>query len=51
MAADGWSNVLVAREGRYFQIMGSKDQQTARFTIDSRTGHHGVVTTTIEMRR
>jgi hypothetical protein len=38
MAADGWSNVLIAREGRYFQVMGSKDQQTSRFTVDSQTG-------------
>lgn len=38
MATDGWSNVLIAREGRYFQVMGSKDQQTSRFTADSQTG-------------
>jgi len=29
MTGDGWSNVQIAREGRYFQVMGSKDQQTA----------------------
>ena len=38
MAADGWSNVLIAREGRYFQVMGSKDQRTSRLTVDSQTG-------------
>ena len=38
MAADGWSNVLIAREGQYFQVMGSKDQQTSRFIVDSQTG-------------
>ena len=38
MTADGWSNVQIAREGRYFQVMGSKDQQTGHFTIDSQTG-------------
>jgi hypothetical protein len=38
MAQDGWSNVLITREGRYFQVMGSKDQQTGHFTIDSQTG-------------
>jgi hypothetical protein len=38
MTADGWNNVLITREGRYFQIMGSKDQQTSHFTIDSQTG-------------
>jgi len=38
MTADGWSDVQIAREGRYFQVMGSKDQQTGHFTIDSQTG-------------
>ena len=38
MTADGWSNVQIAREGRYFQVMGSKDQQTGHFTIDAQTG-------------
>jgi hypothetical protein len=38
MTADGWSNVQIAREGRYFQVMASKDQQTGQFTIDSQTG-------------
>jgi hypothetical protein len=38
MTADGWSNLLIAREGRYFQVMGLRDQQTGHFTIDSQTG-------------
>jgi hypothetical protein len=38
MAQDGRSNVLITREGRYFQVMGSKDQQTSHFTIDWQTG-------------
>lgn len=38
MTADGWSNVLISREGRYFQVMGSKNQETSHFTIDSPTG-------------
>jgi hypothetical protein len=38
MTAEGWSNVLIMREGRYFQVMGSKNQETGHFTIDSRTG-------------
>jgi hypothetical protein len=38
MTADGWTNLLVTREGRYFQVMGSKDQQTSHFAIGSRTG-------------
>ena|SRR5215475_12557692 len=38
MAADGWSNVLITREGRYFQVMGAKDQQASHFAIDSESG-------------
>jgi hypothetical protein len=38
MATDGWKNVLIKREGRYFQIMGSKDQETAHLIVDSQTG-------------
>jgi hypothetical protein len=38
MTADGWTNVLITREGRYFQVMGSKDQQTSHFAINSQTG-------------
>src|SRR5215469_1944536 len=38
MVADGWSNVLITREGRYFQVMGSKGQQTNHLTLDSQTG-------------
>ena len=38
MQADGWSNVLITSEGRYFQVMGTKDQQTRRLVVDSQTG-------------
>src|SRR5262245_32870476 len=38
MVGDGWENVLIKREGRYFQVMGSKDRETAHLTIDSQTG-------------
>ena len=38
MTADGWSNVLITRQGRYFQVMGSKGQQTNHLTLDSQTG-------------
>ena len=38
MMTDGWTNVLISREGRYFQVMGSKDQQTAHLIVDSQTG-------------
>jgi hypothetical protein len=38
MMTDGWANVLISREGRYFQVMGLKDQQTAHLVVDSQTG-------------
>ena len=38
MTADGWTNVLVKRAGRYFQVMGLKDQQTSHLTVHSQTG-------------
>ena len=38
MTADGWSNVVITHEGRTFQVMGSKNQETSHFTIDSQTG-------------
>jgi hypothetical protein len=38
MTADGWTNVQVSREGRYFQVMGSKDQETSHLVVDSQTG-------------
>jgi len=38
MTADGWSNILITHEGRTFQVMGSKNQETSHFTIDSQTG-------------
>jgi hypothetical protein len=43
MAADGWSNVLIAREGRYLQVMGTKDQQTRHLSINLQNGRlaHG----------
>ena len=38
MAANGWSNVEIGREGRYFQATGSKDGETGHISIDSQTG-------------
>jgi hypothetical protein len=38
MTADGWTNVQVVRDGRYFQVTGSKEQQTSKFIVDSQTG-------------
>ena|SRR5712692_7819866 len=38
LQSDGYSNVQIARQGRYLEAMGSKDGQTGRITVDSQTG-------------
>lgn len=38
MAGDGWTNLQISREGRSFQVMGSKDQQTVTSWSTRRTG-------------
>jgi hypothetical protein len=38
LQAEGWSNVQIAREGRYFEAIGAKDGETKRTSIDSKTG-------------
>jgi hypothetical protein len=38
MQLDGWSDVELYRNGRYFRVTASKNGQTEKFTIDSQTG-------------
>jgi hypothetical protein len=38
MQSEGWTNVQITRERRYFQAVGTKDQQTSKFTFDPQTG-------------
>ena len=38
LTTEGWTNVLVKQEGRYYQVMGVKDQQSSHLVVDSRTG-------------
>jgi hypothetical protein len=38
LQSEGYSNVQIVRQGRYFEAMGSKDGQTGRITVDSQTG-------------
>ncbi len=38
LESDGWSNVQISHEGRYFEAVASKDGQNARFAVDSQTG-------------
>ena len=38
MTSDGWTNVQIVREGRYFEAVASKDGKTGKITVDSQTG-------------
>ena len=38
LQSDGWSNVQIARDGRYLEATGSKDAQTSKMEVDSQTG-------------
>jgi hypothetical protein len=36
--AEGWSNVQIEREGKYFGVSAMKNGQSGRLAIDSETG-------------
>jgi hypothetical protein len=38
LQSEGWSNIQIAREGRYLEATGSKDGQTNRLEVDPQTG-------------
>ena len=38
LQSDGWSNVQIVRDGRYFEAMGSKDGQATKVAVDAQTG-------------
>ena len=38
LQSDGWSNVQIVRDGRYFEALGSKDGQTTKVAVDGQTG-------------
>jgi hypothetical protein len=38
LQSEGWSNVQVVRDGRYFEAIGSKSGQTTRVAVDAQTG-------------
>lgn len=38
LQSDGWSNVQVVRDGKYFEAMGMKAGQTSKVAVDSQTG-------------
>lgn len=38
LQSEGYSNVQIVRQGRYFEAMGSKDGQAGKITVDSQNG-------------
>jgi hypothetical protein len=38
LQSDGWSNIRIARAGRYLEATGSKEGQTSKMEVDSQTG-------------
>jgi hypothetical protein len=38
LQTEGWSNIQIAQDGRYFRVSGYKYGKTARLAVDSQTG-------------
>lgn len=38
LRTDGWSNIVISRNGRYIQVTASRDGQTNTMRVDSQTG-------------
>ena len=38
LQSEGWSDIQVARDGRYLEATGSKDGQASKMEVDSQTG-------------
>jgi hypothetical protein len=38
LQSDGWSNIQIVRDGRYFEAIASKDGQNSKISVDSQTG-------------
>ena len=38
LQSDGWSNVVVSRNGRYIEATGSLNGQAGKMAVDSQTG-------------
>lgn len=38
MQSDGWSNVVISHDGRYFQVTATQSEQTAKMAVGSQTG-------------
>jgi hypothetical protein len=38
LQSDGYSNIQIARQGNFFEAVGSKDGKTGKVLVDARTG-------------
>ena len=38
LRTDGWSDVQIVRDGRYFQVTAAKGSQAEQFAVDGQTG-------------
>jgi len=38
LQSDGWSNVVLSRNGRYIEVTGSLNGQAGKMAVDSETG-------------
>ena len=38
LQTDGWSNVVISRNGRYIDVTGSMNGETSKMAVDSQTG-------------
>jgi hypothetical protein len=38
LQTDGWSNVVMSRNGRYIDVTGSMNGETSKMSVDSQTG-------------
>jgi len=38
LQTDGWSNVIISRNGRYIEVTGSMNGQASKMEVDSQTG-------------
>ena len=38
LQTDGWSNVVISRNGRYIDVTGSMNGETSKMSVDSQTG-------------
>jgi hypothetical protein len=38
LQSDGWSNIVISRNGRYIEVTGSRNGQADKMAVDSETG-------------